>query len=192
MTSVWCSSSLNRVLAQGVKPGAVAGGSDNVRLGDWAAQLAGRKFVVAIEERTCLTLVVRLLPVAGFRGRLAAALRLALEDARVSSDAIERECEALERARFLSRRHPALCGAMTFAEMEAAAHAEGGQPEDSVQAMLNTFPYGECEASCPNEAVAALFGVSASSSSAGSCLGGAGTLSKAKSARPPAERRLHR
>ena len=174
MTSVWCSSSLNRALAQGVKPGAVAGGSDNVRLGDWAAQLAGREVVVAIEERTCLTLVVRLLPVAGFRGRLAAALRLALEDARVSSDAIERECEALERARFLNRRHPALREAMRFAEMEAGAHAEGGQPGDSVQAMLNTFPYGECEASCPGEAVAALFGVSALSSSVESRIGRTG------------------
>jgi hypothetical protein len=131
MTSVWCASSLNRALAKGVRSGAVAGGSDNVRLGDWAAQLAGREFVVAIE------------------------------DARVSSSAIERECAALERARFLSRRHPALREAMTFAEMEAGAHAEGGQPEDSVQAMLNTFPYGECEASCPDEAVAALLGVSA-------------------------------
>jgi hypothetical protein len=166
MTSVWCSSTLNRALAQGVKSGATAGGSDNVRLGDWAAQLAGREFVVAIEERTCLTLVVRLRPVAGFRGRLAAALRLALADAGVSSDAIQRECETLERARFLSRRHSELREAMKFAEMEAGAHAEGGQPEDSVQAMLNTYPYGECEASCPNEAVAALFSVSAPSSSA--------------------------
>jgi len=108
MTSVWCSSTLNRALAQGVKSGTAAGGSDNVRLGDWAAQLAGREFVVAIEERTCLTLVVRLLPVAGLRHRPAAALRLALEDCRVSSDAIEYECDALERARFLGRRHPAL------------------------------------------------------------------------------------
>jgi hypothetical protein len=71
------------------------------------------------------------------------------------------------------------------------ALAQGVKPEDSVQAMLNTFPYGECETSCPNESVAALFGVSALSS-AGSCLGGTGTLSKAKSAQPPAERRLHR
>jgi hypothetical protein len=126
-------------------------------LGDWAAQLAGRKFVVAIEERTCLTLVVRLLPVAGFGGRLAAALRLALEDARVSSDAIERECEALERAPFLSRRQPALREAITFAEMEARAHVEGGQDEASVQDMLNEYPYGECPASCPTEAVAMLF-----------------------------------
>ena len=43
MTSVSCSSVLNRALAQGVKSGAVTGGSDNVRLGDWAAQLAGRR-----------------------------------------------------------------------------------------------------------------------------------------------------
>ena len=81
MTSVWCSSTLNRALAQGVTSGTAAGGSDNVRLGDWAAQLAGREFVVALEEQTCLTLVVRLRPVAGLRGRLAAALGLALADA---------------------------------------------------------------------------------------------------------------
>lgn len=158
MASVLCSSKLYRALGPGRVSGATTGTGDDVRLGDWAATLAGLEFAVAIEERTCLTLVVRLRPLDGIRDRLAAALRLTLESCGVSSDAIERECEALRRARFLKRRHPALREAMGFAEIEAGAHAEGGQPEDSVQAMLNTYPYGECEASCPDEAVASLFG----------------------------------
>jgi len=108
MASVFCSSNLHRALAPGSVSGSATGAGDNALLGDWAATLATRQFVVAIEERTCLTLVVRLLPVAGLRHRPAAALRLALEDCRVSSDAIEYECDALERARFLGRRHPAL------------------------------------------------------------------------------------
>jgi hypothetical protein len=144
--------------------GAATGAGENVLLGDWAATLAVREFVVAIGERTCLTLVVRLLPVVGLRDRIAAALRLALEDCRVPSDAIERECDALERAQFLGRRHSALREAMAFAEMEVGAHAEGGQPEETVQAMLNTYPHGECEASCPIEAVSVLFGVTPRSS----------------------------
>ena len=157
MASVLCSSKLHRALAPGSVSGAVTGAGGNARLGDWAATLAGREFVVAIEERTCLTLVVRLLPVPGFRDRLAAALRLALGSCGVSSDAIGSECEALERAQFLSRRQPALREAMAFAEMEARAHVEGGQDEASVQDMLNEYPYGECPASCPTEAVAMLF-----------------------------------
>jgi len=44
-----------------------------------------------------------------------------------------------------------------FAATEAAAHAEGGQQEDSVHEMLNTFSYDECPAPCPSEAVSRLF-----------------------------------
>jgi hypothetical protein len=180
MASVFCSSKLYRALAPGSVSGAASGAGDNVLLAGWAATRAGREFMVVIDARTCLTLVVRLLPVTGFRDRLAAALRLVLEECGVSPDAIERECEALGRARFLSRRHPTLREAMTFAEMEAGAHAEDGQPEDSVQSMLNTYPYGECETSCPIEAVCALFGApsnpvnrrAATRRSRGSALGG--------------------
>ena len=161
MASVLCSSKLYQALAPGRVSGAATGTGNEALLGDWAATLAGQDLVVAIEERTCLTLVVRLRPLAGIRSRPTAALRLALGNGGVSSGAIDRECEALERARFLRRRHPALREAMGFAEIEAGAHAEDGQPEDSVQAMLNTYPYGECEASCPDEAVAILFGASA-------------------------------
>ena len=160
MASVLCSSKLYRALAPGRVSGVATAAGEDVPLGDWAATLAGLEFMVAIEERTCLTLVVRLRPLDGIRDRLAAALRLALEGCGVSPEAVGRECEAFEQARFLRRRHPALCEAIGFAEIEAGAHADGGQPEDSVQAMLNTCPYGECGASCPDEAVAALFGAS--------------------------------
>jgi hypothetical protein len=76
-------------------------------------------------------------------------------------NAIERECRALHHAPFVKRRHSSLNEALGFAEIEADAHAESGQPEDSIQNMLNTYPYGECAASCPKEAVAQLFGLPA-------------------------------
>jgi hypothetical protein len=89
-------------------------------------------------------------------------------------------------SRYGARRRSALREAMKLAEMESGAHAEGGQPEDSVQARLNTHPYGEGEASCPNEAVAVLIRVSALSLLAESCIGRTGTLPKAGPAKPPA------
>jgi hypothetical protein len=113
--------------------------------------------VIAIEERTCLTLVLRLKPLAGLRNRVAEALRLALGGCGVSADAAGPECETIRAASFVRRRHPGLVDALEFAKFECLEHADLGQSEVSVQDMLNEFPYGECPASCPKEAVALLF-----------------------------------
>jgi hypothetical protein len=89
---------------------------------------------------------------------LAAALRRALLNGGVSAEVIERECQSLRQAPFVRRRPPALVEALEFAEFEAGAHVDGGEAEDSVQDMLNTYPYGECPAASPTEAVSVLFG----------------------------------
>lgn len=159
-----CSSTLHRAITQGGlrEMGEGAAPPDGaVRLGNWAATLAGGNLVVAIDEPTCLTLVFQWLPIPGFRDRFAAALQQALVECGVSLNAIESECRALHQAPFVKRRHSSLNEALGFAEIEADAHAESGQPEDSIQNMLNTYSYGECAASCPKEAVAQLFGLPA-------------------------------
>jgi hypothetical protein len=157
MVTVMCSSALFRALAERRAPGGKASPQGPARLGDWAAILVDKALVVAIEERTCLTLVLRLRPLAGFRDRFAAALRLGLQDRRVAEEAIELECGAVRDAVFVRRRHPALGEALGFAEIEAGAHVGDGQEEESVQDMLNEYPYGECPASCPKEALTMLF-----------------------------------
>jgi hypothetical protein len=132
------------------------GPGPTVSLGDWAAIAAGGDLLVAIEVKTCLTLVTRIHPVARLRDRVAAALRHSLVSCRVSPEVIEAECSGLRQALFVRGRHPALAEALRFAKIEGQAHVEGGQDEASVQDMLNEYPYGECPASCATEAVAML------------------------------------
>ena len=158
MSEIRCSSTLHSALGHHASRPALSSSEDESRLGDWAAIRAGQKFVVAIEERTCLTLVFRIEPIAGLRSRFAEALRRALLGCGVSPDAIERECKALRAASFVRRRHAALVGALEFAEEEALSHLELGQDEVSAQDMLNEYPYDECPEPCPTEAVGLLFG----------------------------------
>jgi hypothetical protein len=154
---ITCSSKLHTAPSEGgVLEGEAAPGP-TVRLGDWAATPAGRDLLVAIEAKTCLTLVTRIHPVAGLRDRLVAALRHSLVNGRVSPEVIEAECRGLRQALFVRGRNPALAEALGFAKIEGQAHVEGGQDEASVQDTLNEYPYGECPASCPTEAVARLF-----------------------------------
>jgi hypothetical protein len=157
MVEIRCSSKLHSALARHASRGASSTTAGPIRLGDWAATLAGQMLVVAIEERTCLTLVFRLSPIAEIRNRFTEALRLALRSCGVPPGAIERECTELHAASFTRRRHPALVGALEFAESEGLSHVELGQDEASVQDMLNEFPYGGCPASCPKDAVGLLF-----------------------------------
>ena len=157
MVTITCSSKLHAALSEGgVLEGEPAPGP-TVRLGNWAAIPAGGDLLVAIEVKTCLTLVTRIRPVAGLRDRLAAALRRSLINCRMSPEVIEPECRGLRQALFVRGRNPALAEALGFAKIEGQAHVEGGQYEESVQDMLNEYPYGECPASCATEAVAMLF-----------------------------------
>lgn len=157
MVTVACSSKLHAALEEGgVLKGEAASGP-TVRLGHWAAIPARGDLLIAIEMKTCLTLVTRVRPVAGLRDRLAAALRRSLVNCRVSPEVIEPECRGLRQARFVRGRNPALAEALGFARIEAQAHVEGGQYDESVQDMLNEYPYGECPAPCATEAVAILF-----------------------------------
>ncbi len=157
MVTMTCSSKLHAALSDGgMLEGETASGP-TVRLGNWVAVLAGGGLLVAIEEKTCLTLVTGIRPVAGLRDRLVAALRHSLVNCGVSPAAIEPECSGLHQALFVEGRNSTLAEALGFAKIEAQAHEEGGQDEESIQDMLNEYPYGECPSSCPTEAVAMLF-----------------------------------
>lgn len=157
MVKIMCCATLHQALVSRGVPTRSGAPVASVRLGDWAATLAGGKLVVAIEERTCLTLVLPLRPIAGFRSRFVAALRRALADYSVSPHAAEPECRAVHDASFVRRRHPNLVADLDFARIEALAHVDGGQGRESVRDMLNEYPYKGCPASCPMEAVNLLF-----------------------------------
>lgn len=110
MVTITCSAKLHTALSDGGALEGEAGPGPTVRLGNWAAIAAGEDLLVAIEEKTCLTLVTRIHPVSGLRDRLVAALRHSLINCRVSPAAIEAECRGLRRARFVRGRNRALAG----------------------------------------------------------------------------------
>ena len=157
MVTITCSSKLHTALSEDGLLETEAAPDQTVRLGNWAAIPAGGDLLVAIEVKTCLTLVTRIHPVAGLRDRVAAALQHSLVKLpRVSRNHRSR-MQGPSPALFVRGRDPALAEALGFAKIEGQAHVEGGQDEESVQDMLNEYPYGECPASCPTEAVAILF-----------------------------------
>ena len=57
-----CSAALYRAIGERRAPEGKASPERPVRLGDWAAVLVDKTVVVAIEERTCLTLVFQIRP----------------------------------------------------------------------------------------------------------------------------------
>lgn len=82
-----------------------AGGLHGAVLGTWAAKLFHydrRGFVIALNERTYLTLVFPLAPRASFRARFATSLSWVLEDLGVSASSTERETRSLISCRSLA------------------------------------------------------------------------------------------
>lgn len=161
MVTIMCRAKLQKAIAAAGLPWAasrqerVAGPE---RLGRWAATLVDEDaYVVALNEHTCLTLVVALRPTESFRERFADSLRAALVGLGVPEDAADIEHAALREAPFVRLRAPELADDSDFAELEAGAHIEDGQDPLSVQGMLNTFPYSACGAGDPDQAVRLLF-----------------------------------
>jgi len=165
MAAVMCTSKLQKALVQaghnwtrGNAPEAKGPG----RLGNWAATLVdeGRAMVVAVNEKTCLTLVLPLAPAKSLRKRLSAALRQALRRRNVRDGQIAVECEELASAQFVRLRNVRLAEALEFAAFETAAHGAKGQHDRSIQDMLNTYPHSDTGAEDANAAVRLLFAAS--------------------------------
>src|SRR5689334_1377557 len=101
MGCLMCTQKLWRALGHAGQPpvqAAIPAPTGNL-LGSWALKLFhyNRKgFVLALNERTYLTLVFPAAPRAGFRGRFAAALRAALVDLGASEAAAEQEAMVLD------------------------------------------------------------------------------------------------
>lgn len=140
-----------------------------VALGSWAAKMftdQGRELVLALETRTCLTLLFPLAPDAQFRSNFASALTDALHDAGVAPAVVRMESAALEFAPLVFLRNSALTESLNhvlyFCELEFFYH------EDLriIQRNLNRLPRPNLDPCEPISAVKALF----RESSATSCL----------------------
>ena len=162
MASIMCRQKLWRAVSHAGRPAVevdeplVAG----TRLGSWAAtvgRFARRDLVLALNERTYLTLVFPLVPSASFRSNFATALDHALEDHRVPEDLALRECAEVEVARVCRLGDRTLRAAL--ATVEFICHIELSYHDDlrRVQMNLNEFPHPNRDPSVPTEAVVLLF-----------------------------------
>lgn len=138
------------------------------RLGNWAATVVPDvtpALVVAVEERSSLTLLVRLRPVKSLRRRLADALRRALTARGVTNLAAAAESKVVEDASFTTfRNHPELKSALEFAAFETACHVDEQQTAESVQEMLEGSPHATVIPLTPSEVIMTLFDVPAAQS----------------------------
>jgi hypothetical protein len=135
-------------------------------LGNWAATLSRlnrRDLVIALNERTYLTLVFPLMPREAFRSNFASALGQVLDDHGVERETAVRECAEVEVARLASLADPALATALDNAEFICSLEAACDNDLGSVQARLNDFPHPNRDPCAASEAVILLFAALAAS-----------------------------
>ncbi|HXT69333.1 MAG TPA: hypothetical protein VN700_06245 [Vicinamibacterales bacterium] len=130
-------------------------------LGSWGLKLFhyNRKgFVLALNERTYLTLVFPAAPRAAFRERFAEALTAALVDLGVAEGTAQQEAMVLDFlpvARLTNRR---LTGSLNDLEFLAFCELDYISDLRKVQLNLNEVPHVKRDPSCPIDAVVRLFG----------------------------------
>jgi hypothetical protein len=131
-----------------------------VRLGNWAAtrrRFGGRDLVVALEQRTYLTLVFPLWPRGGFRARFADALAAALEDLGVPGDLAAPERGAIDAAPLALLGDRTLVRSLDDVEFVCGIELMYHDDLRRVQRNLNDFPHPRRDPCVPVAAVARLF-----------------------------------
>jgi hypothetical protein len=145
-------------LGRNAKPEAATG----ARLGNWAATVIREgktDLVVALNERSYLTVVFRLRPLRTFRRSFVDALATALVDHGVPKPLIRRECAQLEAAAMTRLRDGALRGAVDAASYIAGIETCYHDDLRDVQWNVNQLPHGTVKPCVPTEGVRVLFGV---------------------------------
>ena len=164
MAAIMCTLKLKKALKRtaqsrrNTKQEAVAG----VRLGNWAATvIRGQKtdLVVALNERTYLTLVFPLKPLRAFRRNFAQALTAALLDHGVARALIPPECAQIKAAPIVRVRDETLKAAVDAASFIASIETCYHDELRDVQWNANQFPHGTVKPCVPTEGVRLLFGV---------------------------------
>jgi hypothetical protein len=131
-----------------------------VSLGSWAAKVfneRGRDLVLAVDTRTCLTLLFPLGPAAQFLADFAHALANALEDAGVPPAIKRTECAAVEFEPLVCLRNRELTS--TLNDVEFFCGIEFAYHDDlrTVQRNLNHIPHPNRDPCVPMEAIKDLF-----------------------------------
>ena len=122
--------------AQPVIPGAL--------LGSWAAKVfrpAGRDLVIALNERTYLTVVFRLSPRKEFRTRFSSAVANALADLEMPDAVVRAESTAVEFQPLASLASPSLARALHDLEFFCRIELDYHDDLRKVQRNLNEVPH---------------------------------------------------
>jgi hypothetical protein len=162
MARILCTQKLLNALDIPRQPARTAGQRRmcGTRLGNWAAtrrRFVGRDLVMALEQRTYLTLVFPLWPRAGFRARFADALAAALEDLGVPEDLATPERRPIEAAPLALLADRTLLRSLDDVEFICGIELMYHDDLRRVQRNLNDFPHPRRDPCVPVEAVARLF-----------------------------------
>lgn len=131
-----------------------------VRLGSWAAtvcRFGRRDLVIAIDQRTYLTLVFPLAPPTGFHAHFADALAALLGDLGMPEDVVHAERSAIDAeplSRLTDRR---LAGSLDDVEFVCGIELSYHDDLRRVQRNLNEFPHPGRDPCVPLDAVARMF-----------------------------------
>lgn len=162
MAFIMCSGKLWRQLncVGGARSAAVRDHLPGIKLDSWAANVfteEGQDLVLALDTRTCLTLLFRFAQGAQFRANFAGALANALQDAGIPLGAARMESAAIDFAPLLPLRSRQLTESLNdiefFCGIEFAYHND----LRIVQRNLNEIPHPNRNPCVPREAIKRLF-----------------------------------
>ena len=160
MAQIGCTQKLWRCLRKGGKPEVAAPALHGASLGSWAAgafRIYDRELVIAVNERTGLTVVFPVTPPEAFRANFAAAVADALEDLGVSAAIAKAESVAVEfepLARLTSR---AVVEMLDHVQYICGIELNYHEDLRRVQRNLNDLPRPDLDPCVPVEAVRQLF-----------------------------------
>jgi len=131
-----------------------------VSLGSWAAKVFRyyrRDLVIALNERTYLTVVFPLAPRVRFRSNFAAALADVLEDLGVSALIVRTESAAVEFEPLARLTNRSMTGTLNDLEFHCGLELEYHDDLRTVQRNLNDIPHANRNPCVPVDAVGQLF-----------------------------------
>jgi hypothetical protein len=129
-------------------------------LGSWAAKVFRyhrRDLVIALNERTYLTVVFPLAPRVQFRSNFATALAQALEDLGVTTAIVRAESAAVEFQPLARLTNRSMGGTLNDLEFHCGIELEYHDDLRTVQRNLNEIPHVNRDPCAPVDAVGQLF-----------------------------------
>lgn len=162
MARIMCTQKLWRALGQPGQPPRIVEEPrlHGAVLGAWAAKLFHhhrRGLVIALNERTYLTLVFPIAPRVRFRATFATSLGWALEDLGVSTPAAEQEAAVIDFLPMARLTNRSMTGSLNDLEFFCCIELEYTTDLRRVQRNLNNVPHVHREPYVPREAVARVF-----------------------------------